>query len=116
MRRQLKEERERHTRQVAQMESKIAKLSTENDQQLQQQLDQCQQEYEEKLQDIKVRSVRDAASMLKLELQMPNWLTKVKLHRSLIQAHTISGARDFEMCQKSLSSPSLEHLLLSMLE
>ena len=54
LRRQIKEERERHTRQVAQLEAKIIKLSSESDRNLQQQLDECQQEYDQKLQDIKV--------------------------------------------------------------
>ena len=54
LRRQIKEERERHARQVTQLEAKIAKLSSESDRNLQQQLDQCQQEYDQQLQDIKV--------------------------------------------------------------
>lgn len=54
LRRQLKEERERHARQVAQLEARLADVSSESDQQLQQQLDRCQQEYEQKLQEIKV--------------------------------------------------------------
>ena len=84
LRRQLKEERERHTRQVAQMESKIAKLSTESDQQLQQQLDQCQQEYEQKLQDIKVHPLGDATNSLVSDLPMRIWLTNVQLHQTVM--------------------------------
>ncbi len=44
------------------METKITKLSADSDQQLQQQLDQCQQEYEQKLQDVKVRLSPDRLS------------------------------------------------------
>ena len=54
LRRQIKEERERHTRQAAQLEAKITRMSTETDQQLQQQLLQCQSDYDQKLQEMKV--------------------------------------------------------------